>query len=126
MDFDASCGLLYHFSARAIENLACDSPFGDGRIHLAGELPGGEGQPRVSVELNQIPVAAGLDALRTVRSDFGPGLQATGTVSGKITYAAIAPEEASAKKPESEKPARKGRTAKVRPVAPQPLEGSFT
>ena len=92
MDFDASCDLLYHFSARAVENLACDSPFGDGRIHLAGELPGNGGGPRVSVELNQIPVAAGLDALRTVRSDFGPGLQATETISGKVNYAAIAPE----------------------------------
>ena len=126
MDFDASCGLLYHFSARAIENLACDSPFGDGRIHLEGELPGGGGQPRVSVELNQIPVAAGLDALRTVRSDFGPGLQATGTISGKISYAAIAPEGVSAKKLESEKPVRKGRGGKVRPAVPQPLTGSFT
>lgn len=126
MDFDASCGLLYHFSARAIENLACDSPFGDGRIHLEGELPGGGGQPRVSVELNQIPVAAGLDALRTVRSDFGPGLRATGTISGKISYAAIAPEGVSAKKLESEKPVRKGRGGKVRPAVPQPLTGSFT
>ena len=125
MDFDASCDLLYHFSARAIENLACDSPFGDGRIHLAGELPGNGGQPRLSVELNQIPVAAGLDALRTVRSDFGPGLQATGTISGKVSYAAIAPEEVSARKQESEKPVRKGRAAKVRPVAPLPLTGSF-
>jgi len=27
-------------------------------------------------ELDRIPVAAGLDALRTVRSGFGPGLEA--------------------------------------------------
>jgi len=126
MDFDASCGLLYHFSARSVENLACDSPFGDGRIHLAGDWPGSVSQPRLSVELNQIPVAAGLDALRTVRSDFGPGLQATGTISGKMNYAAIGPEDAAPKEPEKGKHTRKGRAVKARPVIPLPLTGSFT
>src|SRR5271165_4522815 len=82
MDFDATCNLLYHYSARTFENLACDSPLGDGRIHLAGDLPGNESQPHVSVEMDRVPVAAGLDALRTVRSDFGPGLEARGTISG--------------------------------------------
>ena len=90
MDFDASCGLLFHFSARAMEHLTCDSPLGDGRIHLAGDLPGNGVPPHLSVELDRIPVAAGLDALRTVRSDFGPGLEAAGSISGKINYAVTA------------------------------------
>jgi hypothetical protein len=126
MDFDASCGLLYHFSARSVENLACDSPFGDGRIHLAGELPGGGGQSHLSVELNQIPVAAGLDALRTVRSDFGPGLQAAGTISGKMSYAAVAPADSAPLRQEPRKRSGNGRTPKVRPTVPQPLTGTFT
>jgi hypothetical protein len=87
MDFDANCGFVYHYSSRALEHLACDSPLGDGRIHLAGELPGEGGRPRFSVELDRIPVAAVLDALRTVRSGFGPGLEAGGAISGKIAYA---------------------------------------
>ena len=91
MDFDANCGFVYHYSSRALEKLACDSPLGDGRVHLAGELPGDGGMPRISVQLDRIPVAAGLDALRTVRSNFGPGLEASGTVSGKIAYAEIVP-----------------------------------
>jgi len=72
LDFDARCGFLYHFSERAVENLACDSPLGDGSVHLAGDLPGNGEAPHLSVELNRIPVQAGLDALRTVRSTINP------------------------------------------------------
>jgi AsmA family len=86
MDFDANCGFVYHYSSRAVNNLACDSPLGDGRIHIAGDLPGEGEKPRITVELDRIPVAAVLDALRTVRSGFGPGLEAGGAISGKIAY----------------------------------------
>jgi hypothetical protein len=58
--------------SRAIENLACDSPLGDGRIHFAGDLPGDGSTAALSVELDRIPVAAGLDALRTVRNGLVP------------------------------------------------------
>ena len=131
MDFDASCVFLYRLTARAVENLACDSPLGDGRIHLAGNLPGNAGLPHVSVDLDRIPVAAGLDALRTVRSDFGPGLEAAGTISGKIIYAEVAPETALAEKPAREERVRgkrgaNARAAKTRAPAPGPLTGSFT
>lgn len=86
-DFDANCGFLYHYSSRALENLNCDSPLGNGRIHLTGVLPA-EGAPsHLSFELAKVPVQVALDAIRTVRSGFGPGLEAAGTVSGKITYA---------------------------------------
>jgi uncharacterized protein YhdP len=37
LDFDANCNLLYHYTRRSIENLACDSPLGDGRMHLSGQ-----------------------------------------------------------------------------------------
>ena len=36
MDFDANCTLQAHFSARAIDNLLCDSPLGDGHIRSGG------------------------------------------------------------------------------------------
>jgi hypothetical protein len=97
LDFDARCGFVYHYSKRAVENLECDSPLGNGRIHLmadmaenlAGALPGEGSLPRFSVELDRIPVAAGLDALRTVRSGLGPGLEAKGEISGKLVYEEI-------------------------------------
>jgi hypothetical protein len=126
MDFDANCGFLYHLSTRAVENLACDSPLGDGRIHLAGDLPENENPPRFSVELDHIPVAAGLDALRTVRSDFGSGLEAAGTVSGKISYDAAAPATAPAEMPGRAERGKRVRAAKTRPSVPGPLTGIFT
>jgi uncharacterized protein involved in outer membrane biogenesis len=121
MDFDATCGFVYHYSSRAVEGLDCYSPLGDGRIHLTGDLPGDSTMPRFSIELNRLPVAAALDALRTVRSGFEPGLEAAGTVSGKVSYAesppAILPIHAHA---------GKARSAKSHPPAQGLLAGSFT
>jgi hypothetical protein len=120
MDFDANCNLITHFTARTIDNLLCESPLGSGRIRLTGNLPGEGGQPRISVEVDRISLAAGLDALRTVRSDLAPGLEVKGSASGKITYA-----------PESDtpqKPAYHGqvRSAKAHAAAQGPLSGSLT
>jgi hypothetical protein len=124
MDFDANCALVAHFSARAIDNLVCDSPLGNGRIRLAGDLPGNGAQPRFSVALDRIPVAAALDALRTVRSDLGPGLNVAGLVSGKIDYAT--PTEPQQDQPAPKKPAQHGRSTKPRPPPPGPLTGNFS
>ncbi len=129
MDFDATCGFDYHFSTRALQNLACDSPLGDGRIHLAGDLPGETGKAHFTVALDRIPVAAGLDALRTVRSDFAPGLVATGAISGKIAFSEIS-EPAVGEKGVRERPAGlssrvKPSAEKARPPAPGPLTGSL-
>jgi hypothetical protein len=120
MDFDANCSLLAHFSARAIDNLLCDSPLGNGHIRLTGNYGG---QPRLSVELDRISVAADLDALRTVRSDLAPGLEVTGLVSGKISYAAASTIGAI-----SGKSAHFGdvRSAKAHAAMQGPLSGSFT
>ena len=129
MDFDANCGFVYHYSERSLENLVCDSPLGNGRIRLAGNLPGKTGGlPQFSVELDRVPVAAGLDALRTVRSSVVPDLEAAGTASGKINYAEIPASNAKENKPSIATPvhpAKAGATAKGSP-ATGPLTGSFT
>lgn len=126
MDFDANCGFVYHYSARALEQLVCDSPLGNGHVRLAGTLPGNTGgQPHFSVELDKIPVEAGLDALRTVRSGVDPSLQATGTASGKVTYDEMSLATDAGKKPSRALLARKGAAAK-NAQAPGPLTGSFT
>jgi hypothetical protein len=88
MDFDANCAFVYHHTRRMLENLACDSPLGDGRLHLSGEKLGLDTPPQFTVEMDRIPIAAALDALRTLRSGFDPDLEVGGTVSGKIVYAA--------------------------------------
>jgi uncharacterized protein involved in outer membrane biogenesis len=85
LDFDANCNFVYHYSARSLEQLACDSPLGDGRIHLTGTLPA-SGAEELHAQLQRIPAQAGLDMLRTVRSGIDATLQAAGTVSGELSY----------------------------------------
>jgi hypothetical protein len=128
MDFDANCGFIYHYSERSIEKMVCDSPLGNGHIRLAGDLPGtAGGLPRFSVELDRIPVAAGLDALRTVRSGVVPDLEAAGTASGKISYAETAAADAAPNKAAKAvvvRLAKAGAAQKGSPAA-GPLTGSF-
>ena len=90
IDFDATCSLLYHHSDREVEKLQCDSPIGDGRARLTGELPGHGSDPRLTLELARVPAQLALDALRTVRKGIDPSLQAAGSVSGRIAYAPAA------------------------------------
>jgi len=130
MDFDANCGFVYRFSERALDNLVCDSPLGDGRIQLAGALPGVGASPHFSIELDRIPVAAALDALRTVRSGFGPGLEVRGSISGKMSYDENAVASGKGEQPVGAIPSGKtkiGKTpnGKTRPVPQGPLTGSF-
>ncbi|MGA2349114.1 MAG: AsmA family protein [Terracidiphilus sp.] len=118
MDFDANCTLVAHFSARVIDNLLCDSPLGSGHVRLTGDLPGQTGQPHFSLELDRIPVAVGLDALRAVRSGLSPALEAAGSASGTIIYAPAAPDATFAKNPD-----RPGR--KPHPAVQGPLTGNL-
>jgi hypothetical protein len=74
MDFDASCGFVYHYSSRGLEKVLCDSPVGDGRARLTGDVPGQGGEPQLSLELDRFR-QIGLDALRTVRRGLDPSLQ---------------------------------------------------
>jgi hypothetical protein len=126
LDFDASCGGTYHYPGGALDGLLCESPLGDGRIRLEGALPGNGGEPHLSVEMDRIPVAAGLDALRTVRSGFGPGLEAAGLISGKISYAPPqAPALTAAAAALKAKGSKRGK-ASAQAALPGPLTGGFT
>jgi uncharacterized protein involved in outer membrane biogenesis len=120
LDFDANCGFQYRYSARTIENLACDSPLGNGRLLIEGNLPS-DGQPKLSVQLDKIPAQAILDALRTVRNEVGAGLEATGTLSGRLDYDATVPLQ-----PVPQPSARSLRHAKVSSNQPSPSPGPLT
>jgi hypothetical protein len=129
MDFDANCAFIYHYSERSLEKLVCDSPLGNGHIRVAGDWPGKIGSlPQFSVELDRVPVAAGLDALRTVRSTVVPDLEAAGTASGKVSYAETPAGNGAEKEPSKAAPVhgtKAGTAAKGSPAA-GPLTGSFT
>lgn len=123
LDFDANCGFTYHYSSRALQNLVCNSPLGDGRVRIAGDMPGAGGQPNLTVALDRIPVAAGLAFLRTIRSGIDPNLNASGSISGKISYAGLAPATGPA--PRSAREHTRPH-AEVNDNPAEPLTGSFT
>ena len=126
LDFDARCGLQYHYAERSIENMTCDSPLGDGHVHVTGEKLGENSPPRFSVELDRIPVTAGLDALRTLRSGLAPDLEARGTVSGKIVYDVSAPANTPPNQPGPGAKSERNRKAKLSTGHVGPLTGSLT
>ncbi len=127
LDFDANCGLVYHYTRRSLENLICNSPLGDGRMRLTGQRPGSGAPSEFTVELDRIPVAAGLDALRTLRSGLDPNLEASGTVSGKIVYAAGTESSAEAARPAQAKQTLQSGVQPHGPAEPrEPLTGSLT
>lgn len=126
LDFDARCGLVYHYAERSIDNLACDSPLGDGHVHITGEKAGEDSSPRFSIELDRIPVTAGLDALRTLRSDLAPDLEARGTVSGKIVYDAHAQAGGAPAQPGPAAKLARNHVPRPRIENSGPLTGSLT
>jgi AsmA protein len=126
LDFDANCNFVYRHVAGAIERLSCDSPLGEGHITLAGDLPG-NAPPKLSVEVQRIPVSAGLEVLRTLRSGFNSDLDAGGTISGKIAYDAGTPVSDAKRPIVRHAHSSKRRSAKTAATAPPgPLTGSFT
>ena len=124
LDFDANCAFQYHYSARTIEKLACKSPLGNGRLLIEGNLPS-DGQPKLSVQLDKIPAQAILDALRTVRHEVGVGLEASGTLSGKLDYDATVPIQS--EPPPPAKSFRHAKPAASQPsLSPGPLTGNIS
>ncbi len=126
MDFDANCNLVFHYSQRTIENLVCNSPLGDGRIRIAGDMNGSGHVPRYSVEMDHVPVGAGLEALRTVRSGVDPSLSATGTVSGKVSYDEPTTPQAKTSRVAVQARSGSSKTAAATMPATGLLTGSFT
>jgi hypothetical protein len=86
LDFDARCSMLYRFSQQAVDNLVCDSPLGNGHVRLSGDIPAEGRGPHLTMEMDKISASAVLDAMRTVRSGIGRGLEARGTIAGKLVY----------------------------------------
>ena len=125
MDFDANCTFLYHYAARAVENLVCDSPLGDGHIKVAGELPANQ-PAKLDVEVQKVPVSAGLDALRTLRNGIDESLQARGTITGQLIYDPGAADDPSPQPgPVPHAFARKQANRNHAPPRPAPLQGSL-
>jgi AsmA family/AsmA-like C-terminal region len=124
IDFDAACSLVYHYIDRGLEKLLCDSPVGNGRARLTGELPGRSSDPRLTLELDRVPAQLALDTLRTVRRGIDPSLQAEGAISGRISYSPPNPPDATLPARPAAKPAKYHAPPHAPP--PGPLSGIMT
>lgn len=91
MDFDIHCGLLYQHTRHAVRNMDCNTGMGGGKLQVKADLPGDNGEPEAALTVDGLPLQAGLDMLRTVRSGFAPGLSAEGKVSGALHLGLVAP-----------------------------------
>jgi hypothetical protein len=87
LDFDINCSLLYQHSEKALHNVGCDTAIGDGKLHLKADLPANSGHPQAELAVDALPLQAGLDMLRSLRSGFAPGVTAEGKVSGMLSLA---------------------------------------
>ena len=123
LDFDANCSFVYHYFGRAVENLSCDSPLGDGHIRIASEAPGNL-QGKSSIQIQRIPVSAALAGLRTLRSGVNESIDARGTISGELTYDPGAAEKTATETTPAARHSGRSQPAKVH--APAPLQGSLT
>ena len=129
IDFDATCGFVAHYAVQGVENLVCNSPIGSGQARLTGDVPSGDQPPRLTLELDRIPAQLGFDALRTLRDNLDPGLEAIGTVSGKMSYDPAAASGDAPATPADRSPRatiRGGLHPSPRPAMPNSLSGSFT
>jgi hypothetical protein len=127
LDFDTNCAFRYQHSEEAFHDIGCDTAIGEGRLHLKAELPGstpGE-QPEGMLEVHQVPLQAALDLLRTVRSDFAPGVLARGTANGNLHYKAAAAAATSAQVHLTMPKASRRGASKVPPPASD-LQGSLS
>ncbi len=88
MDLDATCQGNYLRAGGSLQNLACTSPIGRGRLMLAGAIRSLPSDPKadVAVHMEQVPVSALLEMVRSVRNEFAPNLVARGSMDGDFRY----------------------------------------
>ena len=90
LNLDVTCQAQYTQPAFTFDPLTCLAPSADGHLLLTGSIKriANHQRPALSLELNHIPVAAAVAAIRLVRSGFASGIEATGLINGRFDYAA--------------------------------------
>uniref|UniRef100_E6QK75 AsmA domain-containing protein n=1 Tax=mine drainage metagenome TaxID=410659 RepID=E6QK75_9ZZZZ len=132
LDFDSNCSFVYQHSANALHQVACDTQIANGHLLVKAEFPGAGSEPQVEFQSEKIPLQAGLDLLRTVRSDFAPGVAARGEINGMLKYAGQSAHPAGTERAQVDNAVRSHRSAavtaaeKLRGVSSPALSGSLS
>jgi hypothetical protein len=84
---DAACQGAYHHDSRSLEDLTCLWPIDDGHLLLTGAVPNIEQpKPSLTLQIQDVPAAFGLSALRLLRNGFASSTQVSGTIQGSLVY----------------------------------------
>jgi hypothetical protein len=88
MDLDATCLGTYIRAVGSLQDLACASPIGKGKLMVAGAVRTLPTDPKaeITVHMEQVPVSALLELVRSVRNEFAPNLVARGSMDGDFRY----------------------------------------
>ena len=89
LDLNVICQATFNRDDRLFDAITCLSPTGDGHLLLTGSIHAvlAKPDPALSLELNNVPVAAAFDGIRLFRAGFGTAVVATGAIDGSFTYA---------------------------------------
>ena len=86
-NIDATCQGGYHNNSRSIEGLTCLWPIDDGHLLLTGAIPNiDHPNPNLNLQIENIPAAFGLSALRLVRNGFAANTEVSGVIGGSLAY----------------------------------------
>jgi AsmA family/AsmA-like C-terminal region len=88
MDLDATCQGNFVRATGSLQDLACNSPIGKGKLMVAGAIRALSSDPKadIAVHMEQVPVSALFEMVRSVRDDFAPSLVARGSMDGDFRY----------------------------------------
>ncbi|HEY0796014.1 MAG TPA: AsmA family protein [Acidisarcina sp.] len=84
----ANCELHYHYALQSIDSLICLAPVDAGQVLLRGSVDKLTQSPHpvLSLEMDDVPVAAIFRGMQTLRRTFPQGIRAMGKVNGRFTY----------------------------------------
>lgn len=89
-NIDATCQGVYHHDFRSLEDLTCLWPVDDGHLLLTGTVPDTDHpKPTLNLQIQNVPAAFGLAALRLVRNGFASSVQVSGKVMGNLAYTSL-------------------------------------
>ncbi|MGC1299104.1 MAG: AsmA family protein [Alloacidobacterium sp.] len=84
---DATCQGAYRHDSRSLESLTCLWPIDEGHLLLTGAVPDLERpKPSFNLQIQNVPAAFGLSALRLVSNGFASSTQVSGTIQGSLVY----------------------------------------
>lgn len=86
-NIDATCQGSYQHNSRSLEDLTCLWPIEGGHLLLTGAIPNIEHpNPNLNLQIQNIPAAFGLSALRLVRNGFAANTEVSGVIGGSLAY----------------------------------------